>query len=165
MSTLVKIHMRNFSSRTTNQGVSLVEVLIAVLILGIGMLGIAAMQATALSNSQSSVERTQAVLHTYTIFDTMRANRDAALANAYTGGGIDSGLLCDPAAIAGVGLAANDMRRWITNIIASNQTGCGRIQNNGGVFTVTVQWNDQRGTGDGVIVGSATQQLVTVSRL
>lgn len=158
MSTSKKNQKKNFTtSRIANQGVSLVEVMIAVFILGIGMLGIAAMQATALSNSQSSVERTQAVLHTYTIFDTMRANRDAALANAYTPGG-DSGLLC--AAPAGGNLVANDMRRWITDIIASNQTGCGRIQNNGGVFTVTVQWNDQRGTG-----GIVAQQLVTVSRL
>ena len=143
--------------RKASRGVSLVEVLIAVLILGIGMLGIAAMQATALSNSQSSIERTQAVLHTYSIFDAMRANRDAALTDAYTPGG-DTGMMCAPP--VGGTVAGNDVARWVNDIIASNQTGCGRIQNNAGVFTVTVQWNDQRGTG-----GNATQQLVTVSRL
>lgn len=153
-----KSHRRpGFAGRHAVRGVTLVEVLVAVLILGIGMLGIAAMQATALSNSQSSIERTQAVLHTYSIFDAMRANRDLALTNAYSPGG-DTGMMC--VAPVGGNVAANDVARWVNDIIASNQTGCGRIQNNNGVFTVTVQWNDQRGTG-----GSATQQLVTVSRL
>ena len=147
-----------FRGRTGNRGVSLVEVLVAVLILGIGMLGIAAMQATALSNSQSSIERTQAVLHTYSIFDAMRANRDAALTDAFSPAG-DTGLMCAPP--VGGNFAANTVRQWVTDIIASNQTGCGRIRNVGnGVFEITVQWNDQRGTG-----GNAIQQLVTVSRL
>ena len=41
---------------------SLIEVLVAVLIMGIGLLGIAAMQTVALRNGQSSLERTQAVI-------------------------------------------------------------------------------------------------------
>ena len=154
----IKMQKLSFSSRRkSSQGYSLIEVLVAVLILGIGMLGIAAMQATALSNSQSSIERTQAVLHTYSIFDSMRANRDAALTNGFSPAG-DTGMMCAPP--VGGNTAANEVRRWVTDIIASNQTGCGRIQNNNGVFTVTVQWNDQRGTG-----GNANQQIITVSRL
>ena len=145
------------SFKSANSGVSLVEGMIAVFILGIGMLGIAAMQAVALSNSQSSVERSQAVIHAYSMLDAMRANRDAALINAYTPGG-DTGLMC--AVPAGGNIAANDVNTWMTNIIASNQAGCGRIQNNGGIFTVSVQWNDQRGTG-----GSATETVTAVSRL
>ena len=47
---------------TGQQGMSLLEVLIAVLVLAIGLLGIAALQATALRNSQSSLERNQAVM-------------------------------------------------------------------------------------------------------
>ena len=50
---------------------SLLEVLIAVLVLAIGLLGIAALQATALRNSQSSLERNQAVIASYTIADAM----------------------------------------------------------------------------------------------
>ena len=143
--------------KSANRGVSLVEVMIAVFILGIGMLGIAAMQAIALSNSQSSVERSQAVIHAYSMLDAMRANRNAALTNAYTPGG-DTGLMC--AAPAGGNVAANDVNDWMTKVITSNQAGCGRIQNNAGVFTVTVQWNDQRGSG-----GSATESITAVSRL
>jgi type IV pilus assembly protein PilV len=157
MSKLRKMQKSGQFTKQAARGASLIEVLVAVLILGIGMLGIAAMQATALSNSQSSIERTQAVMHTYSIFDSMRANRDAALTNGFSPAG-DTGMMCAPP--VGGNTAANEVRRWVTDIIASNQTGCGRIQNNNGVFTVTVQWNDQRGTG-----GNANQQIITVSRL
>jgi type IV pilus assembly protein PilV len=63
--------------------VGLIEVLVAVLVLGIGLLGVAAMQATALRNSQSSLERSQGVMHVYTILDAMRANPQAARAGGY----------------------------------------------------------------------------------
>ena len=58
----------------------LLAALVAVLVMGVGLLGIAAMQATALRNNQSALERTQATIQTYSILDAMRANRDAALA-------------------------------------------------------------------------------------
>src|SRR5690606_10573682 len=44
------------------RGVGLLEVMISVLILSVGLLGIAAMQALALRGSQSSLESTQAVM-------------------------------------------------------------------------------------------------------
>src|SRR3546814_14691706 len=67
---------------TAMRGTTRIEVLIAVLVLGIGMLGIASLQATSLRNSQSSLERSQAVIATYAIIDAMRANRNDALAGA-----------------------------------------------------------------------------------
>lgn len=65
-------------SRRRQAGVSLIEVLISVVILGIGMLGIAAMQARALQNNSSSLERSQMVVQSYAILDAMRANLTAA---------------------------------------------------------------------------------------
>src|SRR5690606_8210568 len=73
--------------RNTQAGVGLLEVMISVLILGIGLLGIAAMQATALRNGQSSLERTQAVIQTYAVLDLLRANRTNAIAGYYNTGG------------------------------------------------------------------------------
>ena len=97
------------SSRSASRGVSLIEVLVSVLILGIGLLGIAAMQALALGNSQSSVERTQAVIHSYSILDAMRANRDDAIAGNYS-----SGLICPGDAVPGAGISGADLATWIT---------------------------------------------------
>ena len=65
----MRTHVRKstgVSAPRTSRGVGLIEVLIAVLVMGIGMLGIAALQATSLRNSQSSLERGNAVIQTYT---------------------------------------------------------------------------------------------------
>ena len=122
------------------RGASLLEVLIAVLILAIGMLGVAALQAMALRNSQSSLERSQAVVQTYSILDAMRANLVAARGNAY-----NMGRTC--AAPAAGNLVANDQRNWIQSMQRTmGPSACGTIACAASVCTITVEWNDQRAT-------------------
>lgn len=71
-------------SRLRHQrGVGLIEIMIAVLVLSIGFLGMAALQARALSDNNSSMMRTQAVFASYAILDAMRADRVNALNGAY----------------------------------------------------------------------------------
>lgn len=151
--------------RAGNAGVGLIEVLIAVLVMAIGLLGIAALQATALRNSQSSLERSQAVIHSYAILDAMRANLAAARNGAYNMGA----LVCTaPAVTAGASLVANDQARWLQSLEASmgDEDACGQIQcvvvagSQARDCTVTVQWDDSRGT-----EGEDAQQTVTVTRI
>lgn len=139
------------------RGVGLIEVLVAVAILAFGLLGIAALQATALRNSQSSYERSQAVSLTYSILDRMRANRSAAIGPSYA---YNIAKTCDVP--AGGGQAANDLRDWITDIHKSmvDEKSCGTIVCNqpGTTFqcTITVEWDDSRGT-----QGKPAQTLTT----
>jgi len=58
-------------------GFSLLEVLIAVVILAIGLLGLAGLQATGIRSNHSAYLRTQATLQSYDIIDRMRANSNA----------------------------------------------------------------------------------------
>jgi len=58
-------------------GFTLIEVLIAVLVLGIGLLGVAGLQSVALSMNQGSYVRTQATVLARDIADRMRANNRA----------------------------------------------------------------------------------------
>lgn len=158
-------------SPVRQSGVGLIEVLVSVLILGIGLLGIAAMQATALRNSQGSFERAQAVVQSYSILDAMRANRNSALAGDYALGG---GMIC---AVPAAGtLAQSDMSRWITSLkdsigsgAASDTTTCGQVACNGaGQCIVTVRWDDSRameGTGGVRTAGESTRDEQTVTVL
>ncbi|SJZ85560.1 type IV pilus modification protein PilV [Novilysobacter spongiicola] len=142
------------------KGVGLVEVMIAVLVFAVGLLGIAALQATALKNSQSSLERSQAVIHTYGILDSMRANLVAARAGQYDTGGMQCAA-GDPDAGT---LAQRDVARWLTSM----QTGgmgadaCGQIQCVLATqyCTITVRWNDVRG-----LEGEAQQEFSTETRI
>lgn len=145
-----------FKPRRDSRGVSLIEVLISVLVMGVGLLGIAAMQATALRNSQSALERSQAVIQSYTILDAMRANVVAARAGAY-----DMGMTCAPP--GGATLPDTDRANWINAMQGAAGMGasaCGAIDCDDTTCTVTVQWDDTRGSN-----GVANQQFATVTRL
>lgn len=150
-------HMRkrNHSVRRAAAGVSLIEVLISVLVMGIGMLGIAAMQATALRNNQSALERSQAVIQSYTVLDAMRANVVAARNGEY------NLAMCDEPGTGG-SLSENDLADWMGSVKeAMGESACGSIDcDANAVCTVTVQWDDSRGSG-----GEADQNFATVTRL
>lgn len=149
-----------FPHRHEQQGAGLLEVMISVLIMGIGLLGIAAMQATALKNSQSSLERSQAVIQSYAILESMRANRQAAVNGEY-----NRGLTCNPPA-AGT-LAQSDVNAWIASLettLGNTANTCGAIQCNAADCTVTVQWDDSRGTGNAG-AGNATYQIATRTQI
>ncbi len=61
-----------------NNGFTLIEVLISMLVLAIGLLGLAALQMTTLRQNLSAYHRTQATQFAYNIADRMRANVDEA---------------------------------------------------------------------------------------
>ncbi|WP_235429756.1 type IV pilus modification protein PilV [Xanthomonas sp. GPE 39] len=155
-------------------GVTLIEVMISVLILGVGMLGVAAMQTTALRNNQSALQRSQIVMETYTILDAMRANRAAAMAGGYN----TTGMLCNAPNVTD--LISGDQAMWLNGLKAAisgipggappaENTTCGTIAcaaNNGTVqCTITVQWDDSRAKNAGGVNGDRAQTLVTVTEL
>ncbi|MGV8932661.1 MAG: type IV pilus modification protein PilV [Luteimonas sp.] len=161
---------RQYNPARNQRGVGLVEVLIAVLIMGIGMLGVAAMQATALRNSQSSLERSQAVVQTYAILDAMRANRAIAITSGY-----NMGMTCAPPPM-GTSLAATDRLAWINDMQQPTVLGtgaCGQIEcvapggaGDGNHCTVTVQWDESRATADGSnAAASETYSIATQALL
>ncbi|WP_045770017.1 type IV pilus modification protein PilV [Xanthomonas albilineans] len=164
--------MKRFHSGRHMAGVSLIEVMISVLILGVGMLGVAAMQTTALRNNQSALQRSQIVMETYTILDAMRANRAVAIKGGYNTAG-----MC--VAPTGTDLVSADQALWLNGLktaISGPTAGpgdnmtCGTIAcaaNPKGAFicTITVQWNDSRAKNAGGVNGDAAQTLVTVTEL
>ena len=65
-------------------GITLVEILVTVLVLAIGLLGIAALQTTAMTGNYTSYQYTQAAFIAESMFERMRANRNAyASGNSY----------------------------------------------------------------------------------
>ncbi|MGE5242165.1 MAG: type IV pilus modification protein PilV [Bacteroidota bacterium] len=66
------------------KGFSLIEVLVALLVLSIGLLGLAALQTTSLKYNTDSYTRTQATLLAYDIMDRMRSNLTGVSAGNYS---------------------------------------------------------------------------------
>lgn len=67
------------------RGVGMIEVLIALLVVAIGILGAAALQAFSLSTNNSAMARSMATISSYSIVDAMRIDRANALGGAYDG--------------------------------------------------------------------------------
>ena len=74
------MNRRRFGMPRRQAGFSLIEVMVAVLVLGIGLLGFALLQTMTLRFTQSANYRTQATNLAYDLLDQMRANRHLAAA-------------------------------------------------------------------------------------
>lgn len=150
------------------RGVSLIEVLVAVVVLGIGLLGTAALQAVAMRAGQSSLESSMAVVQTNSIIEAMRAN--IAQASSY-----NMAMTCKVPTAADT-LAQRDLRDWMIALkttvgagaasaaggataAALDTTTCASIKDCPGACSVIVQWDDTRARGD------AKRQVETVTRL
>jgi len=123
------------------RGFSLIEVLVAVLVLAIGLLGLAALQSTAMKFTDSAASRTQATVLAYDILERMRANPDGMGSSAY-----DVDFSDNPTAGT---MAETDLTQWKADLADDLPSGNGRIQTtdlgqNLYRVTVDVRWDDQR---------------------
>lgn len=143
-------------------GFTLLEVLVAMLVLSIGLLGLAGLMASSMRNNQSAYHSTQATWLAYDILDRMRANRAGALAGEYAAANaLGSPATCSTTAPTG-SIAARDIGGWKNMIACALPVGDGAI-----IVTpanrrvsVTVQWNDSRATN-----GVSNRQLTVESQL
>ncbi|WP_051301748.1 type IV pilus modification protein PilV [Sedimenticola selenatireducens] len=129
------------------QGFTLLEVLIAVLVLSIGLIGLAGMQMLGVKNNNSATMRSQAVFLTQDIADRIRAN--VANAGTYVVTGTPAcGGLCDPAlGCSGSALAAYDVCMWRT-AVASLPAGVGCINAYAAnSYRIRIMWDDERQSG------------------
>jgi len=139
-------------------GFTLLEVLIALLVMSIGLLGIGKMMIMSARANDSAYMRSQATALGYTILDAMRANRQAAIVQGY-----DTALGVFPGPVAcGTTVAAacnsgqqaqNDLAQWGTSLAAQLPGGVGSVTTDATAkdaltgaanitATVTVQWTD-----------------------
>ena len=138
-------------ARTRQRGFSLLEVLIALLILSIGLLGLAGLQTFSVKFVHQSYQRTQATLQIYDIIDRMRANGVAVAAGNYVlalplGSPPPAAPDCEAnACVVPQNMAAYDMRQWYMNVTqrAGLSQGNASITPVGGsLFDITISWRE-----------------------
>lgn len=122
------------------RGFTLVEALVATLVLSIGLLGVAGLQLSALRNNNTAAARAQASYLAYDIVDRMRANRDPAMT------GLAYNIALGAVATATGTPAERDLNAWKTMLAAVLPSGDGAIvvNNTGGVgeAMITIQWEE-----------------------
>lgn len=139
---------------TTQQlGFSLIEVMVALVVLSVGMIGMAALHGQGLSASRTAVYRTQAISLNADLADRIRANRLGQA--AYAGAAANNG--CSAASCTPAQMAADDLFVWQQRVQQMLPNGQGQVAYNGGTipptFTITIQWDD-------VSQGTASDQVV-----
>lgn len=125
-------------------GFGLIEILVTVLILGIGILGVASTQVVSLQMNSQSQNRSQAVLLAEDILDRVRANPgspgDYALAVGDAVGG-NAGA-CDTSFVpANATVAPNDIAAWENNLACLLPAAQRTVEVAGNTVTVTIDWD------------------------
>lgn len=126
-----------------SRGLTLVEILVALLILSIGLLGLTGMQTLSLKFNTSAYQRTQATMLAYGMADRMRANRQAALDNQYNDGFGEPQACGAPSGDGTV--PQQDLAAWRSELACSLPGSTGSIVREtpgGNEFRVIVRWDD-----------------------
>lgn len=144
-------------------GFTLLEVLVAMVVLSIGLLGLAGLMASSMRNNQSAYQRTQATWLAYDVLDRMRANRAVALTERYD-------IPLATALSNSAGLAKQDIDDWKATLARALPAGDGSVDVNPGTRAVTIiiQWNDSRGTGGDTAdkrIGNSVQEFQVDTQL
>lgn len=124
------------------QGFSMVEILVTLLVVSVGLLGMAALQTRSLSSTHTAALGSQATLLANDICDRMRANRQQAQAGKY-----DIGLDDAAAAKGAVGVTLLDLQQWKAALARLPGPGKGSIEVKGSSSTATIiiEWDDSKG--------------------
>ncbi|MDQ7091095.1 MAG: type IV pilus modification protein PilV [Methylococcales bacterium] len=139
-----------------NHGFTLIEVLISMVILAIGLLGLAGIQMMGLKNNLSSYQRGQATLLVYDMADRMRTNITHAelgsnsqyvMTNPLTQATKQNGCTTITGSCTPSQMAEHDLFEWNTDITRILPNGVGKIEIFGPLanrsFTISLTWDDK----------------------
>ena len=115
-------------------GTTLLEVLITVVLVSVGLLGLAGLQLATVQNTNSAGERFEATTLAQDILERMRANRLQALNGDYN---LD--MADDP---AGADLVATDLDDWMAALETLPQGDGAIAVDADGLVTIDIQWTD-----------------------
>jgi type IV pilus assembly protein PilV len=131
--------MTFMSTKRRARGTTLIETLVALLVLSIGLLGVAGLQMTSLQNNRGAHLRSQAQVLAYDVADRMRANRTIALSGGY--------VIAMGANAAGATVEARDLQDWKQSLAITLPGGDGQIDMPDlNLVRITIRWTDSIGT-------------------
>ncbi len=136
----------NVTARYRQVGLSLIEVLIALIILAIGLLGTAAMQTLSMESTVNANYRSVALYMANDLIDRIRANPVAhenghydSTAGAVLNSACTTSTGCTPAE-----MAKNDVQEWLNGLSNKLPSGTGTItRGTGDAYVITVSWRER----------------------
>lgn len=136
-------------------GFTLLEILVAIVVLSIGLLGLAGLQAVSLNNNQIAYFRSIATQQAYDMADRMRANLGTPTTGGVRAGDYDNLTAITPAdpgcltsGCSASQMATTDHSQWNTINARLLPGGVGTVTNIGNAsFEINVSWTEKTATG------------------
>jgi type IV pilus assembly protein PilV len=136
---------------SSQSGFTMVEVLVALVVLAIGLLGIAALYLNSLQSGRTAIYRTEAVNLAADLADRIRMNRtaQAAYASVFTATAAPVGACSTTGGCTDVELATTDLANWKAAIGQLLPGGQGQVAvtaptavDEPATYVVTVRWSE-----------------------
>ncbi|MEM9101934.1 MAG: type IV pilus modification protein PilV [Pseudomonadota bacterium] len=124
------------------KGFTLIEVLVATLIMAIGLLGLASLQSLSLKQNNHAYYRSIAVMLAEQMANNIRANPSALSTYSDTAVIDDLNFSCINQLCSPNQMAAYDVKAWAKSIINALPVGEGAIERNGEFIEILVSWNE-----------------------
>lgn len=144
------------------RGVGLIEVMVALVVLSIGLLGVANLQLSGLRMTQEAYFHSQAAVLAQDIIDRMRANPAAVADGAYARDSFaeqEEAPRCAPVVLAG-SVAAQDLALWTQRLACALPAGDGTVvRRSDGVIRVTIRWRTREDGEDAFATETTEVQL------
>jgi len=144
--------MRRLNKHKSNSGFTMIEVLVTLIILSIGLLGLAGLQASSMSNNHNAYLKSQSTLLANDMADRLRANIVGVRAGNYNNASGMPGIeeTCLDAGCAPDVMAAHDTHEWNTTLAQQLPAGQGTVtSDDAATFVITVRWDGNRNRATG----------------
>ena len=135
------------------QGLSLIEVMIALAVFSFGLLALAALMASGLKYNTSALHRSYATSQAYDMADRMRANHlglEFYTTLTYTDPECVSLVSECESTCSSLEMAQYDARQWNNYNACLLPQGSGTVSlesSDPDIYTITIYWNDERDSG------------------
>lgn len=174
----MKAQLKTKQRQLPQSGFTLFELLIAVLVLAVGLLGLATMQTQGLKSNSSAEKRTEATFLAMDIMDRMRTTMTPNPINgqppvvdpAFNNVDAHSGAMYACSGTCSV--VQQDLNDWVTAASASLGGGgntwraqVSPVVGGGGVYMITLMWDDERRGATGTNCTGATTQMTCFQTL
>ncbi len=147
--------MKTKLKNSAQAGATMIEVLIAIIIFAVGLLGVATTQTLGLTTTQSSLYRSYAAQLSYELIDLMRSNpaevdEVASVFLSYDSTDDDSLLAESACSSVAINCTTNQMAQsslsyWSNRLESLLPNGEAQLTSASGVYTLNIRWEDFRG--------------------
>lgn len=137
---------QKYTRRVPIDGFTLLEVLVAIVILALGLLGFAALQVTGIRYASNAALRFNVSSQVNDIMDKIRANKVGFTAGSYFGSAGTSSTACITASCTTAQMAAADLKQWNDANARMLPGGSGTVTAVAGdptKATITVSWTER----------------------